>query len=197
MGASAVTMISAKMIDSFKDYSHLVNQPKLKSRGFMLDILSDGTDGVSIHRFQFVIWTLALTLVFLRGVIRELAMPEFPENLLILIGVSNGTYLLLKLPENTKPITTTPAATDTAVADAVKANAVNEAAVKAAAVAAADAAAIALAQKAKEETPADNITPNVTPEGDVTGRDEEDMSGIPDADTPLISNPANQNQALG
>ena len=226
LGASAGTMISAKMIDSYKDYSHLVNQPKIKSRGFILDILSDGVEGVSVHRFQFVIWTLALTLVFLRGVIRELAMPEFPENLLILMGISNGTYLLLKLPENTKPITTAPAtdpainaanaaaavaavnaanptniAAANAAAAVAAANAANPtniaAANAAAAVAAVNAASTAAADEAKEELHDNSTTPNVTTEGDVTRRDEEDMSGAPSADETLIPNPANQNQALG
>jgi hypothetical protein len=42
-------------------------------------------------------WTLVLGIVFLRQVYNELAMPEFSPSLLMLIGISSGTYLGLKV----------------------------------------------------------------------------------------------------
>jgi hypothetical protein len=50
-------------------------------------------------------WTLILAVVFLSHVYRELAMPQFSETLLALLGISAGTYLGLKLPEPTEPET--------------------------------------------------------------------------------------------
>jgi hypothetical protein len=42
--------------------------------------------------------TLILGIVFVFGVFQQLAMPKFDATLLILMGISNGTYLGFKLP---------------------------------------------------------------------------------------------------
>ncbi len=68
------------------------------SRGFFSDIVSDGK-GPSFHRVQVVIWTLLLGGVFVHAVAAAMSMPEFPESLLLLMGISNGTYLGLKVAE--------------------------------------------------------------------------------------------------
>jgi hypothetical protein len=70
------------------------------SRG-LLDIFSDG-GGVSFHRFQMVIWTIVLGIVFIKNVNRDLTMPEFDTTLLGLMGLSAGTYIGFKFPEATK-----------------------------------------------------------------------------------------------
>lgn len=68
------------------------------SRGFLTDIMSD-ENGVSIHRFQMVVWTIVLTLIFVYEVYKTLSMPEFSDTLLTLMGISSGTYVTLKVPE--------------------------------------------------------------------------------------------------
>lgn len=68
-----------------------------KSRGFVLDILSDA-DGVSFHRFQMVVWSVLLAIVFVEQVYRHLTMPEFDATLLGLMGISSGTYVGFKFP---------------------------------------------------------------------------------------------------
>jgi len=65
------------------------------------DILSDG-GGVSFHRFQMVIWTMVLGIVFIKNVNRDLTMPDFDTTLLGLMGLSAGTYIGFKFPETTK-----------------------------------------------------------------------------------------------
>jgi hypothetical protein len=70
----------------------------MTSVGFLTDIMSD-ENGVSVHRFQMVVWTAVLTLVFLYEVFRTFAMPEFSSTLLTLMGISSGAYLTLKVPE--------------------------------------------------------------------------------------------------
>jgi hypothetical protein len=67
------------------------------SVNFVTDILSD-KDGVSIYRFQMAVWTLVLIVVFLYTVWNTLAMPDFSEVLLGLMGISNGTYVGMKQP---------------------------------------------------------------------------------------------------
>jgi hypothetical protein len=68
------------------------------SRGFFADICDDG-NGPSFHRVQVVIWTILLGCAFVNSVVRVMSMPEFPESLLLLMGISNGTYLGFKVPE--------------------------------------------------------------------------------------------------
>jgi hypothetical protein len=55
--------------------------------------------GISFHRFQMAIWTLALVLVFVRAVWTDILMPDFDATLLGLMGISSGTYLGFKFPE--------------------------------------------------------------------------------------------------
>ena len=76
-----------------------------QSEHFVIDLLSDA-DGVNFHRFQMVAWTLVLSIVFAIEVYREVAMPQFSETLLGLMGISAGTYLGLKVPESTAPRST-------------------------------------------------------------------------------------------
>jgi hypothetical protein len=71
---------------------------EIKSEGFLTDIMSDDT-GVSVHRFQMVVWTAVLTVIFVSKVCQDFAMPEFSSTLLTLMGISSGAYLTLKVPE--------------------------------------------------------------------------------------------------
>jgi hypothetical protein len=70
----------------------------LASGGVLDDLLRDA-NGISLHRFQIVVWTLTLGAVFVGAVIVNLAMPEFDPTLLALMGISSGTYLGFKFPE--------------------------------------------------------------------------------------------------
>jgi len=70
------------------------------SENFFVDILTD-ENGISFHRFQIVVWTLVLAVLFVNGVWQELKMPNFDSTLLALMGISSGTYLGFKIPEKT------------------------------------------------------------------------------------------------
>jgi hypothetical protein len=69
------------------------------SRGLLPDILSDGA-GYSFHRFQIFAWTIVLGIIFVSSVYNNLTMPEFSATLLGLMGISSGTYIGFKFPEN-------------------------------------------------------------------------------------------------
>ncbi len=69
------------------------------SEGFFKDILNDN-HGISFHRFQIVVWTIVLGIIFIESVYSHLAMPEFSGTLLALMGISSGTYLGFKGTEN-------------------------------------------------------------------------------------------------
>jgi hypothetical protein len=68
------------------------------TKGFLTDIMNDGANP-SFHRFQMVIWTVALGVIFVYLVWEKLAMPEFGSTLLALQGISAGTYLGFKFPK--------------------------------------------------------------------------------------------------
>jgi hypothetical protein len=70
----------------------------MKSEGFFKDILTD-RNGVSLHRFQIAVWTVVLGFIFVISVYNTLGMPEFSGTLLALMGISNGTYIGFKFPE--------------------------------------------------------------------------------------------------
>jgi hypothetical protein len=68
------------------------------SGGFLRDILSEGS-GYSFHRFQIFAWMLVLGVIFISSVYNQLTMPEFSTTLLGLMGISSGTYIGFKFPE--------------------------------------------------------------------------------------------------
>jgi hypothetical protein len=63
---------------------------------FLTDLLSEDNKTVTFHRFQILVWTLVLGVVFVSGVLTRLAMPTFSPTLLLLMGISSGTYLGFK-----------------------------------------------------------------------------------------------------
>ena len=73
-------------------------QPNMVSNGFLRDVLSDAS-GYSFHRFQIFAWTIVLGIIFLSSVYNSLTMPEFSTTLLGLMGLSAGTYIGFKFPE--------------------------------------------------------------------------------------------------
>lgn len=99
LGISGATGLSAIVIGNSKQTDqHVELEPGTTSKGFWRDICDDG-NGLSFHRMQVVIWTLLLGMVFVRSVANVMSMPEFPETLLIMMGISNGVYLGFKFPE--------------------------------------------------------------------------------------------------
>lgn len=73
-------------------------EPAKVSSGFLRDILSDSS-GYSFHRFQIFAWTIVLGIIFISSVYNSLTMPEFSTTLLGLMGLSAGTYIGFKFPE--------------------------------------------------------------------------------------------------
>jgi hypothetical protein len=76
----------------------LLNQ----SESFFKDIVSDA-NGVSFHRFQMVAWTIVLAIIFGKETFSTLAMPDFDNTLIGLMGLSAATYVGLKTTEATVP----------------------------------------------------------------------------------------------
>lgn len=65
------------------------------SRSFRDDILED-SGGPSLHRFQAITWTLILAALFVWNVFFDLRFTDFDDQLLILLGISQGMYVGFK-----------------------------------------------------------------------------------------------------
>lgn len=129
MGISAATGLGATMVERQKDKAALVERQDLlskrselqfdvetaafsdedltaraieagyrKSQGFARDILRD-TAGYNLHRLQIAAWTVVLAVMFVWRTWESLSMPEFSATLLALMGISGGTYIGFKWPE--------------------------------------------------------------------------------------------------
>ncbi|RKR84046.1 hypothetical protein BDD43_4265 [Mucilaginibacter gracilis] len=113
LGISAATIATARSIDAAEDSDPTISRHQDKEgTNFIIDILSDQT-GVSIHRFQTVVFNLAFGVWFIAQVMENLhtgpkvdinqVMPDIAQNNLILLGLSSATYAALKTTENKTP----------------------------------------------------------------------------------------------
>jgi len=90
--ASAAKYASDK-VASLKAGIPQIPQP---TKGFLTDLLTEGT-GPSFHRYQMVLFTVILAVIFVAKTASSLVMPDFDITLLGLMGISSGTYLGFKL----------------------------------------------------------------------------------------------------
>lgn len=105
MGISGATGLVATSIDS-----HRQRQSGFTKGNFFEDLLTD-VDGITLHRFQMLATTIILGLIFIVHVATALAMPQFDDTLLALMGIAGGTYIGFKFPENHTEPTESAAAT--------------------------------------------------------------------------------------
>jgi hypothetical protein len=96
---AAADAMNLRVVEIDKTIANVVSPPMTTGR-WLRDVLTDNNGVVALHRFQVLVWTLVLGLVFLTSVARDLSMPEFSATLLALMGISAGTYLGFKLPTN-------------------------------------------------------------------------------------------------
>lgn len=87
-------------LPSLKENSTVAKVQSLavQKQNLFTDLFADGS-GWSFHRVQMGVWTLVLIFVFVGKVFENLALPDFDVTLLALMGISSGTYLGFKLPE--------------------------------------------------------------------------------------------------
>ncbi len=68
------------------------------TQGWFRDLTSD-VDGTALHRFQALVWTAVLGVIFIYQSYSSHIMPQFSDNLLALMGVSNAGYVGFKINE--------------------------------------------------------------------------------------------------
>ena len=101
LGIGIGTTTLGKVIDNYDLKGGFVRyQDKKNTDNFFTDILSDGT-GISVHRYQSLIFNLIFTVVFLVEFFRNLKeFPCFENTTLGLLGISSSVYLGTKATEN-------------------------------------------------------------------------------------------------
>jgi hypothetical protein len=101
LGIGIGTTAFGKVIDNYDLKAGLVRyQDKDSTKHFLIDILSDGT-GISINRYQSLIFNLIFTVVFLVDFFKHPSQfPEFKPETLGLLGLSSSVYLGTKANEN-------------------------------------------------------------------------------------------------
>jgi hypothetical protein len=98
MGISVGTTLVARTID--KNQASLKRHQNEPSEGFLVDILSD-ENGISIHRFQNVVWTVIAICIYLCYLnVSKCKLPELDSTLIALTGISASAYVGVKINEN-------------------------------------------------------------------------------------------------
>ena len=97
--STGATIGSAFINRPVRSETYVGKLPPFSVTQFFNDLLSDSGGQIAFYRFQTLVWTLVLGLVFIKSVCFGLRMPEFGANELTLMGISAGTYIGFKLPE--------------------------------------------------------------------------------------------------
>lgn len=105
LGIGTGTITVAKLMSDNKknkeEAKEEVIEHTTKSNGLFYDILDDG-DGISVHRFQAVLFNIVFGFTFLNQFFSDVnyAMPAFNNEQLTLLGISSSTYLFMKNSES-------------------------------------------------------------------------------------------------
>ncbi len=102
LGIFSGTAATASVMDKREIGDKRPRHQNTPSQGFFTDILSDDT-GISVHRFQNVVWTVIAITVYLYKLSKVTGgcqLPELSDTLLALTGMSNATFLALRSQEN-------------------------------------------------------------------------------------------------
>lgn len=113
LGISVAGTSFAAVVDySQSDKDRHQDQPGVN---FIQDVLSDD-DGISVHRYQNLIFTFIFGIIFFYKVLATGNMPNFGPLELSLMGLSTAAYVGIKTSENKSvpPATTPPASVGTA-----------------------------------------------------------------------------------
>ena len=103
LGISLGTTTAGKLIDNREENNPAIvrHQDLRKQHSYWTDILSDG-GGISLHRFQSVIFNLLFGLIFVVQFFDDgmTQLPDYDTTTLGLIGLSSGGFIALKVNEN-------------------------------------------------------------------------------------------------
>jgi hypothetical protein len=100
MGISSATAVGAKAI-VLKNFDSI-------DRDHPSTLLKDWNEDkkeyeLSLHRCQISIWTLIVLVIYVTKLISTMELPDIPNNLLVLMGISGGAYLGCNYPKPKHP----------------------------------------------------------------------------------------------
>jgi hypothetical protein len=114
MGISSATAVGAKAIviknlpPEKPEAGEAVNPSqgdgKAKAQEKPSTLLQDwdkeaGRYSLSLHRCQIAVWTLIVLVIYVLELLDTMRLPNIPNNLLVLMGISGGTYLGFNFPK--------------------------------------------------------------------------------------------------
>jgi hypothetical protein len=85
------------MSDRIRELSYRIRYIQKPFSRFLYDLLSE-RNYITFHRLQLIGWTLILAIIFICSVGSNLDMPTFDTSLLLLMGISSGSYIGFKWP---------------------------------------------------------------------------------------------------
>lgn len=102
MGISSATAVGAKAI-VLKNFDGLEKgHPSTLCKDWNKDRKPDAGYELSLHRCQLAIWTLIVLVIYVIMLIDTMRLPDIPEKLLVLMGISGGAYLGFNYPKMKK-----------------------------------------------------------------------------------------------
>jgi len=95
MGISSATAVGAKAIVLKNEID-----PKAPNPSTLLTDYDENSKGyrLSLHRCQIALWTLIVLVIYAIELIGTMHLPDIPDKLLVLMGISGGTYLGFNYP---------------------------------------------------------------------------------------------------
>ncbi|MEE8076161.1 MAG: IPT/TIG domain-containing protein [Candidatus Binatia bacterium] len=96
MGVSSATAVGAKAIV----LKNKIDPKNLNPSGLFSDY-NETTQSyaLSLHRCQIAIWTLIVVIIYVIDLINTMHLPDIPDRLVVLMGISGGTYLGFNFPK--------------------------------------------------------------------------------------------------
>ena len=88
MGISSATAVGAKVSAANRSAEAGAAGKQLTASGFLTE-----NKRLSLHRCQIAIWTAVLVCIYVWMFVTTMRLPDIPDNLLVLMGISGGTYL--------------------------------------------------------------------------------------------------------
>lgn len=98
MGISSATAVGAKAIVVKNGVPAKVTYPSTLLSDWNADAQPPGYR-LSLHRCQIAIWTLIIVVIYVLEVLRTMQLADIPNQLLVLMGISGGTYLGFNFPK--------------------------------------------------------------------------------------------------
>lgn len=104
LGIGLGTTTLARVVDNNQvnqsSTNNIVRHQNQASQGFFTDLLSDDT-GISVHRFQSFVFNVIFGIAYITDFFNlNHTLPTYDNQQLLLLGISSGAYVALKMNEN-------------------------------------------------------------------------------------------------